>query len=208
MAEAKTEGEAVAVAGAAALEADQLGALLQKEFKPKTDRARSEVETAVRTLAEQALRDTAVVSDDVVGTINAIIAEIDQKLTEQINLILHHERFQQVESAWRGLHHLVSNTETDEMLKIRVMSIGKKELARSLKKYKGVAWDQSPIFKKLYEQEYGQLGGEPYGCLVGDYYFDHTPGDVELLGQMAQVAAAAHAPFIAGAAPSLMGMDS
>jgi type VI secretion system protein ImpC len=183
-------------------------ALLRKEFRPKTERARAEVEYAVRTLAEQALRDTAVVSDDVVGTVKAIIAEIDHKLTEQINSILHHERFQQVESAWRGLHHLVSNTETDEMLKIRVMNISKMELARSLKKYKGAAWDQSPIFKKVYELEYGQLGGEPYGCLIGDYYFDHTPGDVELLGQLAQVAAAAHAPFIGAAGPSLMGMDS
>ncbi len=148
------------------------------------------------------------VSDDVIGTIKAIIAEIDKKLSDQINQIMHHERFQQVESAWRGLEHLVSNTETDEMLKIRVMNISKKDLAKTLKKYKGTAWDQSPVFKKLYEQEYGQLGGEPYGCLVGDYYFDHTPGDVELLGQMAQVAAAAHAPFIAAAAPTVMGMDS
>ena len=155
----------------------------------------------MRTLAEQALRETAVVSDDVIGTIKAIIAEIDKKLTDQVNLILHNERFQQVESAWRGLHYLVSNTETDEMLKIRVMNISKKDLGKTLKKYKGAAWDQSPLFKKLYEQEYGQLGGEPYGCLVGDYYFDHTPPDVELLGQMAQIAAAAHAPFIAAAAP-------
>ena len=143
-----------------------------------------------------------------IGTIKAIIAEIDKKLTDQVNLILHNERFQQVESAWRGLHYLVNNTETDEMLKIRVMNISKKDLGKTLKKYKGTAWDQSPIFKKLYEQEYGQLGGEPYGCLVGDYYFDHTPGDVELLGQMAQIAAAAHAPFLAAAAPTLMGMDS
>lgn len=204
MAEAKTEG----APSGAALEADQLGALLQKEFKPKTDRARSEVETAVRTLAEQALRETAVVSDDVIGTIKAIIAEIDKKLTDQVNVILHNERFQQVEGSWRGLLHLISNTETDEMLKIRVMNISKKDLGKTLKKFKGVAWDQSPIFKSLYEQEYGQLGGEPYGCLVGDYYFDHTPPDVELVGQIAQVAAAAHAPFIAAAAPSLMGMDS
>jgi type VI secretion system protein ImpC len=191
-----------------ALEADQLTSLLQKEFKPKTDRARAEVESAVRTLAEQALRETAVVSDDVIGTIKAIIAEIDQKLTEQVNLILHHERFQQLEGSWRGLQHLVSNTETDEQLKIRVLNISKKDIGRTLKKFKGVAWDQSPIFKKLYEQEYDQLGGEPYGCLVGDYYFDHTPPDVELLGQIAQVAAAAHAPFIGAAAPGLMGMDS
>src|SRR5882757_11273484 len=192
----------------AALEADQFASLLQKEFKPKTDRARAEVENAVLTLAEQALRESTVISDDVVGTIKAIIAEIDKKLTDQVNLILHNERFQQVESAWRGLNYLVFNTETDEMLKIRVLNISKKDLSKTLKKYKGVAWDQSPIFKRLYEQEYGQLGGEPYGCLVGDYYFDHAPGDVELLGQMAQVAAAAHAPFLAAAAPSLMGMDS
>jgi type VI secretion system protein ImpC len=189
-------------------EADQFAALLQKEFKPKTDRARAEVENAVRTLAEQALRETTVVSDDVIGTIKAIIAEIDKKLSDQVNAIMHQERFQQVESAWRGLHHLVSNSETDEMLKIRVMNISKKDLAKTLKKYKGTAWDQSPLFKKLYEQEYGQLGGEPYGCLVGDYYFDHTPGDVELLGQMAQIAAAAHAPFIAAASPTVMGMDT
>jgi type VI secretion system protein ImpC len=203
MAEIKQATETTAGA-----EADQFSVLLQKQFKPKTDRARSEVERAVQTLAEQALRETAVVSDDVIGTIKAIIAEIDKKLSDQVNLILHSERFQQVESAWRGLHYLVNNTETDEMLKIRVLNISKKELGKTLKKYKGAAWDQSPLFKKVYEQEYGQLGGEPYGCLVGDYYFDHTPGDVELLGQMAQTAAASHAPFIAGAGPSLMGMDS
>jgi len=204
MAEVKQEQGAQA----ATQEADQFAALLQKEFKPKTDRARSEVENAVRTLAEQALRESTVVSDDVISTIKALIAEIDKKLSDQVNVILHHERFQQVESAWRGLEHLVSNTETDEMLKIRVLNISKKDLAKTLKKYKGTAWDQSPVFKKLYEQEYGQLGGEPYGCLVGDYYFDHTPGDVELLGQMSQIAAAAHAPFIAAAAPTVMGMDS
>src|SRR5215469_17214076 len=203
MAEATTEA-----APAKTLEADQLGALLQQEFRPKTDRARAEVETAVRTLAEQALRETAVVSDDVVGTIKAIIAELDHKLTEQVNQIIHAERFQQVEGAWRGLNHLITNTETDEMLKIRVMNVSKKDLGKTLKKYKGVAWDQSPLFKKLYEEEYGQLGGEPFGCLVGDYQFDHTPPDVELLGQIAQISAASHAPFVAAAAPSLMGMDS
>ncbi len=94
------------------------------------------------------------------------------------------------------------------MLKIRVMNISKKELHKTLKKFKGTAWDQSPLFKKIYEEEYGQFGGEPYGCLVGDYHFDHSPPDVELLGEMAKIAAAAHAPFIAGAAPTLMQMDS
>src|ERR1700731_1220455 len=106
---------------AAGTEADQFSALLQKQFKPKTDRARSEVERAVQTLAEQALRETTVVSDDVVATIKAFIAEIDTKLSAQLNVILHHPRVQQVESAWRGLGYLVQNTETDQLLKIRVM---------------------------------------------------------------------------------------
>jgi type VI secretion system protein ImpC len=106
------------------------------------------------------------------------------------------------------LHYLVNNTETDEMLKIRVLNISKKELGKTLKKFKGTSWDQSPIFKKFYEEEYGQFGGEPIGCIVGDYYFDHSPPDVELLGEMAKICAAAHAPFIAAAAPTVMQMDS
>ncbi|GAA0583520.1 type VI secretion system contractile sheath large subunit [Halomonas salifodinae] len=190
------------------LTADDFSQLLQKEFRPKSDRAREEVETAVKTLAEQALRETTVISDDAISTINAIIAEIDEKLTDQVNEVLHHEKFQALEGAWRGLHHLVNNTETDEMLKIRFMPISKQELHKTLRKYKGTAWDQSPIFKKIYEEEYGQLGGEPVGCILGDYHFDHGPQDVELLSGMAQIAAAAHAPFIAGADPGLLQMDS
>ncbi|MFA6231098.1 MAG: type VI secretion system contractile sheath large subunit [Rhodanobacter sp.] len=190
------------------IEAGDFAALLNKEFKPKSDRAKGEVESAVRTLAEQVLSKSDIVSDDVTQTINAYVAELDRKISEQLNLVMHHEDFQKLESAWRGLHHLVSNTETDQQLKIRVMNISKKELGKTLKRYKGTAWDQSPIFKKMYEEEYGQLGGEPYGCLVGDYYFDHSPPDVELLGGIAQVAAASHAPFIAAANSGLMGMDN
>ena len=188
-------------------EGGDFAALLNKEFRPKSERARAEVESAVRTLAEQVLDRADIVSDDVTQTINAYVAEIDRKLSEQINLILHHPDFQKLEGAWRGLHHLVSHTETDPQLKIRVMNLSKNDLGRTLKRYKGTAWDQSPIFKKVYEEEYGQLGGEPYGCLIGDYYFDHGPQDVELLRGMAQVAAASHAPFIAAAAPGLLGMD-
>ncbi len=195
-----------AVAGQ--IELNEFSSLLQKEFKPKTDTAKEAVATAVQTLAEHALADTKLIGSDALRTIEAIIAAIDAKLTEQINKIIHHPDFQQLESAWRGLHHLVTNTETDEMLKIRVLNISKKELARTLKKFKGTAWDQSPIFKKIYEEEYGQFGGEPYGCLVGDYYFDHSPPDVELLSGIAQIAAAAHAPFIAAADPGVMQMES
>src|SRR5687768_1403989 len=190
------------------IEANEFDFLLKKEFKPKTDEAKDAVERAVRTLAEQALSQTKLISTDVVKSIESMIAQIDKKLTEQINLILHHQDFQKLEGAWRGLHYLVNNTETDELLKIRVLNLSKTELGKTLKRYKGTAWDQSPLFKRVYEAEYGQFGGEPFGCLVGDYSFDHTPPDVELLGEMAKTAAAAHCPFIAGASPTAMGMGS
>ncbi|MDG9926941.1 MULTISPECIES: type VI secretion system contractile sheath large subunit [Pseudomonas] len=191
-----------------ALHGDDFSALLQKEFKPKTDEAREAVQNAVRTLAEQALVNSTTLSNDAYKAIEAIIAEIDHKLSEQINAIIHQPDFQQIESAWRGLHHLVNNTEVDEMLKIRVLPISKKELHRTLRRHKGIGWDQSPIFKKVYEQEYDQFGGTPYGCIVGDYFFDHSPPDVELLNEMSKIAAASHCPFIAGAAPSVMQMES
>jgi type VI secretion system protein ImpC len=189
-------------------EAGDFTTLLQKNFKPQSDRAREEVESAVRTLAQQALGHTKLIGSDVIESINAMIAQIDKKLSDQVNAIMHHPDFQSLESAWRGLHFLVNNTETDEMLKVRVLNISKKDLGKTLKRYKGANWDQSPIFKKLYEEEFGQLGGEPYGCLVGDYYFDHSGPDVELLGEMSKIAAAVHAPFIAGTAPGLLQMES
>jgi type VI secretion system protein ImpC len=206
MANPQTETALAPAAGEAEL--TDFSRLIKKEFKPKSDTARDAVNTAVRTLAEQALRNTKLISTDSLKTIEGIIAAIDEKLTQQINRILHHADFQQLESAWRGLHHLVTNTETDEMLKIRVFNISKKELARTSKKFEGTAWDTNPIFKKVYEEEYGMFGGEPFGCLVGDYYFDHSPPDVALLRSIAQIAAAAHAPFITGADPALMQMES
>ncbi len=208
MAEEAILEEEQAPAETAALEPGEFASLLQKEFKPKSVRAREAVEQAVNTLAAQAVAATQLISDDAIKSIESIIAEIDKRLTEQVNLVLHHKEFQQLEGTWRGLHYLINNTETDEMLKIRVMNISKNDLGKTLKKFKGTAWDQSPIFKKMYEEEYGQFGGEPYGCLVGDYHFDHSPPDTELLGEMAQIAAATHAPFISGAAPTLMQMDS
>ncbi len=205
---AEQESQVDQAAGGSVFENDEFASLLKKEFRPKSDTAKTAVEEAVKTLAEQALSNTNLVSDDALRSIEAIIAQIDATLTAQVNLILHNDEFQKLESAWRGLHYLVNNTETDEMLKIRVLNVSKKDLGKSLKKFKGTAWDQSPLFKKLYEEEFGQFGGEPYGCLVGDYHFDHSPPDVQMLGEMAKVAAAAHAPFITGADPTLMQMDS
>jgi type VI secretion system protein ImpC len=189
-------------------EGSDLASLLQKEFKPKSDEAKNAVEAAVQTLAQQALAQTQLIGNDVVKSIEAMIAAIDAKLTAQINQIIHHADFQKLEGAWRGLSYLVNNTETDEQLKIRVFNVSKQELGKTLKRYKGTNWDQSPLFKKIYNEEFSQFGGEPYGCLVGDYHFDQSAPDVELLAEMAKIAAAAHAPFIAGASPTLMQMDS
>ena len=189
-------------------DSNEFTALLKKEFKPQSDRAREEVESAVLTLAKQALGATPVISSDAIQSIQAIIGEIDRKLSTQLNEIIHNDEFQSLEGAWRGLHHLVNNTETDQMLKIRFMNISKKDLHKTLKRFKGAAWDQSPIFKKLYEQEYGQLGGEPYGSLVADYYFDHSPPDVEALGELSKIAAACHAPVITAASSTLFQMES
>jgi type VI secretion system protein ImpC len=204
---AETQQQAAPTEGVA-LESDEFSSLLRKEFKPKSDEAKNAVEQAVRTLAEQALSQTQLIGSDVVASIEAIIAQLDKKLSEQINLIMHHEDFQKLEGAWRGLNYLVNNTETDEMLKIRFINISKNDLGKTLKRYKGTNWDQSPLFKRLYEEEYGQFGGEPFGCLVGDYHFDHSPPDVELLGEMAKISSAAHTPFIAGTSPTVMQMDS
>jgi type VI secretion system protein ImpC len=193
---------------AATAELNEFESLLTKEFKPKTEEAKSAVKLAVQTLAEQALASSTLVSDNAIKTIEAIIAEIDRKLTEQVNLILHHQDFKTLEGSWRGLHYLVNNTETGENLKIRVMNISKKEVAKTLKKFKGTAWDQSPLFKKLYEEEFGMPGGQPYGALVGDYYFDHSAPDVEMLAGIAQISAASHSPFITAAAPSLLNLET
>jgi type VI secretion system protein ImpC len=204
-AEAKRQARGAAVE---TRDPDEFATILKQSFKPRTERAATEVENAVSTLVQQALADQSVIKEDVLDTIEEMIARIDQKLTAQVNDILHAPEFQQIESAWRGLHYLVFNSETDSMLKIRVMNVSKNEIYRNLKLYPGARWDQSPLFKMIYEAEFGQLGGEPFGCLIGDYEFSHLPVDVQLLRDLSKVAAAAHAPFFAAADPNLLGMDA
>jgi type VI secretion system protein ImpC len=182
--------------------------LLGQEFKPKSDEANSAVQGAVKTLVAQALENTALVSNDAVKTIELIISELDKKLSEQVNCIIHHPEFAKLEGTWRGLSYLVNNTTTGENMKIKALNITKAEVGKTLKRFKGSAWDQSPLFKRLYEDEYGTAGGEPYGALIGDYYFNQQGPDVELLRGIAQTAAAAHAPFIAAVDPSMMNLDS
>jgi type VI secretion system protein ImpC len=182
--------------------------LINKEFKPQSNEAQKSIQGAVKTLLGQALENVALVSTDIIQTIQGIIAELDKKLSEQINEIIHHPEFTQLESAWRGLDYLVRNTPTSESLKIKVLNISKADVGKTIKRYKGTAWDQSPLFKKIYEEEFGTAGGEPYGALVGDFYFNHSAQDIEILRGIAQIAAAAHAPFISSVDPSLLNLSS
>jgi type VI secretion system protein ImpC len=189
-------------------EVDEFSSLLKQTFKPRTERAASEVDNAITTLVKRALADTDVIKEDVLDTINEMIQRLDEQLSAQLNEVMHAPEFQKIESAWRGLYYLTSNSETDATLKVRVMNVTKNELFRDLKTYPGAKWDQSPLFKKLYETEFGQLGGQPYGALIGDYYFDHTAPDVSLLRDLGKIAAASHCPFISSTAPTLFGWDS
>jgi type VI secretion system protein ImpC len=188
-------------------------ALLEREVAagpaaPGAARLGPEIEAGLRAAVAYAAAWPASVAATARGTVEAIIAELDRKLAEQINVVLHHPDFQQMEATWRGLQFLLDAADGSEQLKIRVLDLSKREVNRMLKKFRGTAWDQSPLFKRIYDEEYGQFGGQPYGVLIGDYYFDHRPEDVQLLGAIAQIAAAAHAPFIAAAAPAVMQMDS
>ncbi len=187
---------------------DDFSSLLRKEFKPADDARANRIEQAVATLAQQALADTAIIGDDIFGTLDALRSAIDKKLSEQVNKILHHADFQKLESAWSGLSYQVMNTSTGKDLKIRVLNIGKEECRKVFRQYRDAAWDQSPLFKKIYESEFGQLGGQPFGSFVCDYAFDHSAPDLEVMKGLSKIGAAAHAPFIAGAAPGLMGMES
>lgn len=207
MAERAVQGQG-AEAAAETLTLDDFTALLEKEFKPNDQTRRDRIEEAVQTLAQQALSDTAVVGEDVFFTVDAMRAALDEMLSEQINEIIHHEEFQALESAWRGLHYFVMNSSTGTDLKIRVLNIGKEEARKVFRQYRDAAWDQSPLFKKIYEAEFGQLGGQPYGAFICDYSFDHGARDLEVMKGLAKIGAASHAPFIAAAAPGLLGMES
>ena len=160
----------------------------------------------IRSLVEESLKGTVKFDKNVGKTITNAMAAIDAAMSTQLAAIMHNADFQKLEGSWRGLHHLVMNSETGSQLKIRVMNIGKRELFKDLDK--AVEFDQSQIFKKIYEAEFGSPGGEPYGALIGDYEFTNHPEDIDTLSKMSQVAAAGFAPFLSAADPKLLGMES
>ena len=159
----------------------------------------------VKEFINQVLEGKMTLSRDAEATISARIAEIDRMVSLQLNEVLHNPAFQKLEATWRGIWHLVNKSETSEMLKIKLLNAPKKDLLRDLQR--ALDFDQSAFFKKVYEEEFGVFGGSPFGALVGDYEFGRTGEDVELLEKVAQVAAAAHAPFLSAAAPEMINLS-
>lgn len=156
--------------------------------------------------ATQVLDEGMAIDKDTVAMINDRISQIDELISAQLNEVLHHPDLQKLEASWRGLHMLVQNTETSTRLKLRLLNVTQKELQNDLEK--AVEFDQSALFKKVYEEEYGTFGGAPFGMLIGDYEFNRNPEDMYLLEEISHVAASAHAPFISAASPELFGWDS
>ncbi|MBT0777866.1 type VI secretion system contractile sheath large subunit [Paracoccus sp. pheM1] len=209
MAEQELKGTEAA-AEAEAVDLDEFGTLLEKDFRVKEqdDSAKLRELVANLALAAREKAGSATISGNAVRSIKSLIAGIDELLTTQMNEVLHAPEIRRMEGSWRGLHYLVNNTETDTMLKIRVLNITKDELADQLEDFEGQMWDQSPMFRKLYTEEYSSFGGAPFGSIVGDYEFSHHPRDVGLLRNLSGICASAHAPFIAAASPRLFRMES
>ncbi|MCH4092636.1 type VI secretion system contractile sheath large subunit [Acetobacter sp.] len=159
----------------------------------------------VRALVEQASAGVVKFDRNLNQTIERAITQIDKKLSEQLNAIMHDERFLKLEGSWRGLHYFVHNTETSANLKLRMLNVSKRELNRDLTR--ATEFDQSVLFRKIYESEFGTPGGEPYGALVGDYEWTNHPDDIETLRQVSSVGAAAFAPFVSGVSPAMFGFD-
>ncbi|MBS1794058.1 MAG: type VI secretion system contractile sheath large subunit [Acidobacteria bacterium] len=186
-------------------EVSLLDQILTEGKMARDDFQKEQAKDMISEFVSQVMSGQLTLSKNMDVAINARIAEIDRLLSAQMNEIMHHAEFQKLEGSWRGLHHLVKNSLTGPMLKIRVMSVTKKELLKDFER--ALEFDQSAMFKKVYEEEYGTFGGAPYGALIGDYEFGNHPQDLALLESLSQVAAAAHAPFIAAASPEMFGWD-
>ena len=206
MSEARSALAATGEAAEAQEEKGLLETIIEEGRIGRDDEQRQQSRQQIATLVQEVLEGSMRVSKDIEATINARIADIDVLLSRQLNAIMHAEEFQKLEASWRGLHYLVYNTETSTMLKLRVLNVSKQDLLRDLER--ASEFDQSALFKKVYEEEYGMFGGAPFGALLGDYEFGRHPQDMALLEKISNVAAAAHAPFLAAASAQLFNLDS
>jgi type VI secretion system protein ImpC len=200
MAEAQTQA-----AGGAAAEAMEGVSLLDAAIGATKQTEPEYAKDLLKTLTDQAMAGTVVFSKSLNATLKKAMAAIDAKMSKQLAAIMHHPKFLALEGSWRGLHHLVMNSETGPMLKIKVLNITKRQLLNDFNK--AAEFDQSLLFKKIYENEFGTPGGEPYASLICDYEFSNHPDDIDLLRGLAGVGAAAFAPVITAASPKLFEFD-
>ncbi len=207
MAELEQQGQAQAAeAESVREEKGLLDQILEEGRLARDETQREWAKDLVGEFVKQVMEGAMVISKDTEAMVNARIAQIDKLISLQLNEVMHHPDFQKLEASWRGLHYLVFQSETGERLKLRVMNVSKKDLLKDMEK--ATEFDQSALFKKVYEEEYGTFGGAAYGALIGDYEFSNHPQDLSLLEKISQVAAAAHAPFIAAASPKLFNWES
>lgn len=206
MNEAAIQDEALAVADAGAVTPSLLDSIIDQSRVAVSEGEKAHARDLIGELVDQVLEGAVTVSSDLAASIDLRISELDKILSDQVNAIMHHPEFQRLEASWRGLKYLVMQSETSTTLKIKVFNASKKDLVKDLKA--APEFDQSALFKKVYEEEYGTFGGAPYAAMVGDYEFTRHPEDFYLLDEMSHVAASAHAPFLTAAAPGLFGLES
>ena len=180
--------------------------ILSQSRVAKTDTEKSRAKDLIAELVNQVTEGSLTISKDAITSIDARIAELDKLLSEQTSAILHDPAFQKLEGSWRGLKYLIDSSETSTTLKVKVFNCTKKELVRDFKNASD--FDQSALFKKIYEEEYGTFGGAPFATMIGDFEFGRHPEDMYLLEEISHVAAASHAPFLSATAPDMFGFDS
>lgn len=183
-----------------------LDSIIENSKIATNDSEKNHTRDLISELADQVLAGTVTVSRDLTASMDARIAEIDALISQQLNEIMHHSDFQKLEASWRGLKYLTAESETSTMLKIKVLNVSKKDLVKDFKA--SAEFDQSALFKKIYEEEYGTFGGAPYAGLIGDFEFGRHPEDFYLLEELSHVAAASHAPLITSAGSGLFGLES
>jgi len=205
MSEAEEQAEPQAEA-AQAQEQDAGPSLLEQAISATKQTERSRAEELLKTLTQEALSGTVTFDKNLTRSLTESIAAIDAKISAQLGAVMHSEEFLKLEGSWRGLQHLVMESETGESLKLKVLNVSKKDLFKDVDR--AVEFDQSQVFKKLYENEFGSPGGEPYGALIGDFEISNHPEDIDLVSKMSNVAAAAFCPFITAPAPSLFGFET
>jgi type VI secretion system protein ImpC len=202
--------QAQANTSAATAEPQTAGSLLDEVVSQskvaRSDAERVRAKDLIGELVSQVLEGTVVISDNLSATLDARVAELDALISEQLSEVMHAAEFQKMESTWRGLHYLCQHTSTGETLKIKLLNASKKDLVRDFNN--AVDFDQSALFKKVYEEEFGTFGGAPFGALIGDYEITRQPEDMYFVEQMSHVAAASHAPFISAASAELLGLES